>query len=359
MLDPERVKLTASTIGFLQRTGQKVDYAAIRKALQTSDDGCANVRREKETAVNELHVMGGQRMGMEGNQNLLENARQERRMNGYPLRSFSADEPAIILPPKYGGFPQYVINQSERDNFVSRFTEPLSAPLQQNTILLATQGYEMTNESASDPYTAYGFEHNLHKSAVAIDYNDMVHRQRKWLQYLSQKAKSSKGYAEDRGIFISANGTPMTQVEDAASGAQDTNSSFSTQIDRQQMRRDAVMMRQQPLINGGGLRNNYLNPNQIQANFKDIDGEATNMTASRMRSVKQKLQNEILEKNNIQGAVYTPSLNKNENGMQAGSLVGPSSFYTEAALKKRKGRKPFQPLRDVTNYDMRPRLQLG
>jgi len=313
MLDPERVKLTASTIGFLQRTGQKVDYETIRKALQTSDDGCANVRREKETAVNELHVMGGQRMGMEGNQNLLENARQERRMNGYPLRSFSADEPAIILPPKYGGFPQYVKNEVAGENFVSRFTAPLSAPLQQNTILLATQGYEMTNESASDPYTAYGFEHNLHKSAVAIDYNDMVHRQRQWLKILSQKAKSSKGYAEERGVFVSADGDPMTQVEDAAQGAQDTNSFFRTSARMNDRRQQ--MMYQQPLINGGGMQNNSINPNQIQAQFVNVD----DLKAELVKTYNDVVANQINSNANLQ-SFYTPKKRKNKGGMQPAAL---------------------------------------
>jgi hypothetical protein len=357
MLDPERVKLTASTIGFLQSTGQKVDYAAIRQALQTSDDGCANVRREKETAVNELHVMGGQRLGLEGNQNLLENARQERRMNGYPLRSFSAEEPAIILPPKYGGFPQYVTNQSERDNFVSRFTEPLSAPLQQNTILLATQGYEMTNESASDPYTAYGFEHNLHKSAVAIDYNDMVHRQRKWLKHLSLQARSSKGRAEEVGVFVSADGDPMTQVEDAVQGAQDTQSSFSVRVGRLQDRKDAIM-RQRPLINGGGMNNNYVNPAQLQRSFADVDQVATKVTNNLVRGYNAILANQINSNGGLQQIKYRPK--RGNNGMQPQPLRKKSDYSTLASpdmLRSRQSSRStkgkFSPSKKFANIEFK------
>lgn len=315
MLDPERVKLTASTIGFLQSHGQKVDYETIRKALQTSDDGCVNVRRERDTTVNELHVMGGQRMGMEGNQNLLENERQKRQMNGYPLRSFSAEEPAIILPPKYGGFPQYVTNGTERDNFVSRFTEPMSAPLQQNTMLLGTLGYQVTNESASDPYTAYGFEHNLHKSAVAIDYNDMVHRQRKWLKQLSQRARSARGQADEVGIFVSANGDPMTQVEDAAQGAQDTRSFLS--MSRNYSGRQSRMQNMQPL-QGGGIKNNSINPNLLQRQFESLDNTLQMINMNLQRSNANA--NAINVKAGLPQSAFigTPSSN---NGMQGQQLT--------------------------------------
>jgi len=116
--------------------------------------------------------MGGQRFGLEGNTNLKTNARQERQINGYPLRSFSAHAPAIILPDKYGGLPMYTRNQTEYADFVSRYTAPLSAVLQNDTVLLGRQGYSVTNESASQPFKDVGFEHNMHKSKDAIDYNE-------------------------------------------------------------------------------------------------------------------------------------------------------------------------------------------
>lgn len=228
MLDPQRIGLNAESVGFLTRTKQKVDWDSFKQALQTDDSRVAEVRAEKETPVDELHVMGGQRFGMEGNANLKINARQERQMNGYPLRSFSADAPSIILPDKYGGLPLYTANQVEYRDFVSSYTAPLSAVLENDTILLGREGYSVTNESASQPFQDVGFEHNLHKSKAAIDYNEMQMRQKQWLQHQSRAAKSKRGsfvYAmrhESRGmgdgIFIGADGKPMTQVQDESGG---------------------------------------------------------------------------------------------------------------------------------------------
>lgn len=182
MLDPQRTGLNAASVGFLVRTGQKVDWNSFNQALQTDDSRVADVRATMETPVDELHVMGGQRFGLEGNSNLKMNARQERQMNGYPLRSFSADAPVIILPDKYGGLPMYTRNQTEYSDFVSRYTAPLSTALQNDTVLLGRQGYSVTNESASHPYRDVGFEHNMHKSKDAIDYNEAAIKQRQWLQ---------------------------------------------------------------------------------------------------------------------------------------------------------------------------------
>jgi hypothetical protein len=187
MLDPQRVKLDAANIGFLVRTGQNVDMDKVKMFLQTDDSGCAKVRREADTPVNELHVMGGQRFGLEGNMNLQDYTRQQRQINGYPLRSFSANAPAVILPPKYGGFPQYVQNEGERDNFVSRFTEPISAPLQQNTILLGREGYTVDNHSASDPFQPLGFEMNMDKSKEAIDANEYQHAIKRYLERVENR----------------------------------------------------------------------------------------------------------------------------------------------------------------------------
>jgi hypothetical protein len=147
----------------------------------------------------------------------------------------SADAPAIILPDKYGGLPMYTRNQTEYSDFVSRYTAPLSTALQNDTVLLGRQGYSVTNESASHPYRDVGFEHNLHKSKDAIDYNEAAIKQRQWLQYQSQVARKQKQggkITEMRmssqngrglknavdGIFISANGEPMTQVNSDSLG---------------------------------------------------------------------------------------------------------------------------------------------
>jgi hypothetical protein len=222
MLDPQRIGLNAASVGFLKRTGQNVDWGSFNQALQTDDSRVAEVRAQMETPVDELHVMGGQRFGLEGNTNLKTYARQQRQMNAYPLRSFSADAPSIILPDKYGGLPLYNRNQTEYKDFVSSYTAPLSMALQNDTILLGKQGYSVTNESASQPFKDVGFEHNLHKSRSAIDYNEALMRQKKWLELQSRQAKKRKGqFAVNResrgmgdGIFIGSNGVPMTTVDD-------------------------------------------------------------------------------------------------------------------------------------------------
>jgi hypothetical protein len=236
MLDPERVKLTAANIGFLTRMGQQVDMEKVKMFLQTDDSGCAKVRAEANTPVNELHVMGGQRFGMEGNMNIQDYARQTRQMNAYPLRSFSANNPAIVLPPKYGGFPRYISNEGERTDYVSRFTEPLSAPLQQNTLLLGSQGYTVTNNSASDPFTPQEFEMNLFKSKDAIDYNEYLIRQKRYLQHVEtqriandNKNKRMRRLGLDDGVFIGANGEIMTQVASVSNDATFQDTAFSMQ----------------------------------------------------------------------------------------------------------------------------------
>jgi hypothetical protein len=93
MLDPQRIGLNAASVGFLKRRHEQVDWGSFKQQLQTDDGGCINVRRTVETPVNELHVMGGELKGFESKANLLERSRQERQMNAYPLRSFSADAP--------------------------------------------------------------------------------------------------------------------------------------------------------------------------------------------------------------------------------------------------------------------------
>lgn len=188
MLDPQRIGLNAASVGFLTRTGQKVDWASFRQAMQT--DESTLVRNSMEKPVDELHVMGGQRYGLEGNVNLKDRERQARQMAGYPLRSFSADNPVIVLPTKFGGLPLYTRNQTEYADFVSSFSAPMSLGLQNNTILLGQEGYSVTNESASDPFTPLGFEHNMHKSAAAIEFNESVLQQRKYVM----RKRSQQGF---------------------------------------------------------------------------------------------------------------------------------------------------------------------
>ena len=233
MLDPQRIGLNAASVGFLKRRHEEVDWASFNQQLQTDDGGCINVRRTVETPVNELHVMGGELKGLESNVNLLERQRQSRQMNAYPLRSFSADAPAIILPEKYGGLPMYTRNQVEHQEYVSRFTEPMSAPLQRDTELLGRMGFTASNESATNPYRSLGFEMNMHKPKVAIDMNEAIIRQRKFLEASSKIGQSSKHNLLSAGVFVSANGDPITEVEDAVDSDRATINAFHLHRARQ------------------------------------------------------------------------------------------------------------------------------
>lgn len=234
MLDPERIGLNAQSVGYLMRRKEKVDWASFKQQLQTDDGGCVNVRRQIETPVNEIHVMGGELKGLESNSNMLDRERQHRQMNAYPLRSFSADAPSIILPPKYGGLPMYTRNQVEYADYVSRFTEPMSAPLQRDTELLGSMGFTASNESASNPYRSIGFEHNMHKSQSAINMNEAIIRQRRFLEVQSKKAQSQKRQVRTEGVFVSANGDPITEVEDIIDGDRATINAFQLHRARQE-----------------------------------------------------------------------------------------------------------------------------
>lgn len=240
MLDPERIGLNAASVGYMERRGEKVDYASFKRQLQTDDGGCVKVRREAETPVNEVHVMGGELKGLESNSNLLDRSRQARQMAGYPLRSFSADAPAIILPAKYGGLPMYTRKQTEYQDYVSRFTEPMSAPLQRDTELLGHMGYSASNESASNPYRSLGFEMNLHKPQSAINMNEAMIRQRKFLEASSRTGQSQKHNLMSVGVFVSANGDPITEVEDAIDSDRATLNAFQLHQSKQQ----SLMMRE-------------------------------------------------------------------------------------------------------------------
>lgn len=202
MLDPSRYALDAQTVGFRKRTLQTVDWGAFNQALQTQTD-CIKVRRElEETPVTELHVMGGQRFGLEGNVKTNELARQQRQMNGYVLRSFLSTGGPIILPPKKNdsvlGLPskfgqvQYTPNAVVGQQYVSSFTEPLNAPLENNTILLGRQGIEAKSNSISDPYKALQFQMGMQASQAEIKAVADAHAERKSADAQADFARQSE-----------------------------------------------------------------------------------------------------------------------------------------------------------------------
>lgn len=189
MLDPSRYALNAETVGFRKRMRQSVDWASFNEALQTQTDSI-KVRRElEETPINELHVMGGQRFGIEGNAKTNELARQQRQMNGYVLRSFLATGGPIILPPKKNdsllGIPskfgqiQYTPNAVVGQQYTSSFTEPLNAPLDNNTILLGRAGVQAKSNSISNPYKALQFQMNMDATQDQIQQVEAQHLQRR------------------------------------------------------------------------------------------------------------------------------------------------------------------------------------
>jgi hypothetical protein len=206
--------------------------------------------------------MGGELKGLESNSNLLDRQRQSRQMNAYPLRSFSADAPAIILPEKYGGLPMYTRNQVEHEEYVSRFTEPMSAPLQRDTELLGRMGFSASNESATNPYRSLGFEMNMHKPQVAIDMNEAIIRQRKFLEASSKIGQSNKHNLLSAGVFVSANGDPITEVEDAVDADRATINAFHLHRAKQNdiMHRQGRMAKVQAKVevNGMTMVNNRL-----------------------------------------------------------------------------------------------------
>lgn len=202
MLDPTRYSLDAQTVGFRKRTLQTVDWGAFNQALQTQTD-CIKVRRElEETPVSELHVMGGQRFGLEGNVKTNELARQQRQMNGYVLRSFLSTGGPVILPPKKNdsvlGLPskfgqvQYTPNAVLGQQYVSSFTEPLNAPLENNTILLGRQGIEARSNSISDPYKALQFQMGMEASQAQIKAVADAHAERKSADAQADFARQSE-----------------------------------------------------------------------------------------------------------------------------------------------------------------------
>lgn len=349
MLDPQRVQLDAAHIGFLKRTGQDVDFEKVKLFLQTDDSRCSEVRSEANKPVNELHVMGAQRYGFEGNMNLQDYSRQARQMNGYPLRSFSADAPAVILPPKYGGAPQYTSNSVESESFVSRFTEPMSAPLQQNTILLGTQGYTVDNNSASDPFIPTGFEMNMFKSKDAIDANEYQHRVKRYLEKVENqriaqgRSKSSKKAGPfgnyggggmtgegafngpnapklgvDDGVFIGSDGKIMTQVASVTNSNYMTKNAFTNYASRQ----NAIQTFQPPPANSNvPVMNLPTNSGNGLENLVDVNILDDNVNVLGYTPRNPALTNQAVVINNAYMGSATTSL----SGMQTGSLMSDTS----------------------------------
>ena len=56
-------------------------------------------------------------------------------------------------------------------NYVSSFTEPLQAPLDNNTMLLARSGIAMASNSATNPYARLQFNMNMHLTQAEINKN--------------------------------------------------------------------------------------------------------------------------------------------------------------------------------------------
>jgi hypothetical protein len=163
-----------------------VNWDSFHNAIQNQTDAI-KVRRElEETAISELHVMGGQRFGIGGNEKTNTDARQMRQMNGYPLRSFLATGGAIVVPPKHSegllatpmnmGLTQYTQYNGVVGNYVSSFTEPLNAPLDNQSILLGRAGIAARSESASNPFKALQFMLNMHETQQSITDNERGHQ---------------------------------------------------------------------------------------------------------------------------------------------------------------------------------------
>lgn len=379
MLDPQRVKLDAAHIGFLARTGQHVDMDKVKMFLQTDDSGCVNVRREADTPVNELHVMGGQRFGMEGNMNLQDYARQARQINGYPLRSFSASAPAVILPPKYGGFPRYVENESERTDYVSRFTEPISAALQQNTILLGREGYTVSNNSASDPFIPMGFEMNMNKSKEAIDQNEYEHHIKRYLQRVENRrianSGSGGGSGGRAGPFGGYKGGPGMTGMGGIGGDQLTE---GTQIDKKDLRgsfkggmgrrlgindgifigaNGNIMTQVSSVTNNAYMTSNVFNDytsrqnaffNQVPIPPDQNDAGLYNMPSNQGNGLENRVASEVLEDNqNLD--MYVP----NENPMYSNEEIVQSNYFTPPTSRRpANGMQPASLMDAVPiNYD--------
>lgn len=212
MLDPTRLSLDAATVGFRTRMGQSVDWGSFNQALQTQSESI-KVRRElEETPVSEIHVMGGQLFGMGGNQKTNELARQERQMNGYPLRSFLVTGGPIVLPSKRQegllaipinrGLPQYTQYNGVIGSYASSFTEPLTAPMESGIQLLARAGVQARSDSIVNPYKALQFSLNMHKTQEEI--KDVQDRHLQLRGYNQEGLLKASMNAQNQGLVAQA-----------------------------------------------------------------------------------------------------------------------------------------------------------
>ena len=245
MLDPSRYSLDAATVGFRKRMKQTVNWESFEKAVQTQTDAI-KVRRElEETPISEIHVMGGGLFGIANDEKTKTYARQQRQINGYVLRSFISNGGPIILPPKHGeGLLMTPMNMGQRQyggynsivgNYVSSFTEPLQAPLDNNTMLLARAGIAMASNSASNPYARLQFNMNMHLTQAEINKNqeqfieqrqynvqkDIAKelRQEESLQFSGKKRKELMAELGDRARTEAAPQNPIAAAERRGRGA--------------------------------------------------------------------------------------------------------------------------------------------
>ncbi len=304
MLDPTRFALNAATVGFRKRTGQAVDWDSFHNAIQNQTDAI-NVRRElQETLVSELHVMGGQRFGIEGNAKTNEIARQQRQMNGYPLRSFMATGGAIVLPPKHGeglmaipmnvGLTQYTQYNAVVGDYVSKFTEPLNMPLENNTILLGRAGIAARSESASDPYKTMNFFNNMHQSLEEIRANEQRHLE-------------LRGFARQRMLSEDTGGLRRVLPEDTEELVRAAEMLAEEQSSRYENRKRKNRMT-------GIVRESPLNP------------------------IPQQRQNNGEEQNNAEDTPYVGEEQNNGEGARTNAIYGllnrPTPMYQEMQLQR-------------------------
>jgi len=179
MLDPSRYALNAETVGFRKRMKLAVPMDSFKKALQTQSESI-KVRREiQETPITEVHIMGGQMYGFQGNDKLITLERQQRQINGYPLRSFRVNSGPIFLPAKFGegyqatptmmGRVAYTSNATE-GNYISKMTEPdpdhISTwnPVQKRKMLMGLeQKYSEMQKNVADWQEKRGFVNQITK----------------------------------------------------------------------------------------------------------------------------------------------------------------------------------------------------
>ena len=187
MLDPNRIALDASAVGFRVRTKQPVNWTSFNIALQNQTDTIKTRREVEETPISVLHIMGGQGAGYASNEVLGTRERQQRQMNGYRIRSFTKEDGPII-PPKHHsdsvmaipmnlGIPQYTkYNASAGEFYVSQFVEPLNAPLEQKSTLESLQNIHAVKNRYKDPDTFLKskFHLNMDKSKDQIDANEKI-----------------------------------------------------------------------------------------------------------------------------------------------------------------------------------------